>query len=88
MKTKKLSKKLTLNKSTISNLSEGTQQKIKGGIYSVYPCEISAPQIVCDSVGGFTCYDCGDTVGCGTETCNCPVSGNQIVCNSIDGPTC
>jgi len=93
MKTRKLNKKLALNKSTISNLSnilpEGTKARIKGG-NSIYPCEISAPQIICDSIDGFTCNNCGGHTdyACGTDTCGCPVSYPQIICDTFEGYSC
>jgi hypothetical protein len=59
MKTKTFRKKLTLNKKTVTNLTGGEKARIKGG-YSIYPCEISAPQIICTTDPfAYTCDNCG-----------------------------
>jgi natural product precursor len=38
MKTKKFNKKLGLNKTTISNLSNNQMRAMKGGVQTDYPC--------------------------------------------------
>ena len=77
MKCKNLSKKLTLNKTTVTNLSNVELKLAKGGDDTVYPCIYSAPQIVCiseppgDSCQGCTatCNNCGGGGGSGNESC-------------------
>jgi hypothetical protein len=73
MKTKKFSKKLSLNKKTIANLGHGEKKKILAG-YITYTCgyggQTCPGEYTCD--GGYTC-DVGCTQTCNTcDTCVCP----------------
>lgn len=60
--------------SFLTSLQKEEKAKIKGGDETIYPCEISAPQIICNTEpDGFTCANC-DTdyntcVGCTYNTC-------------------
>jgi natural product precursor len=53
MRTKKTTKKLVLNKNTISDLNKLEQSSVKGGTASIYTC--------------FTCYYC-ETIPCAPQT--------------------
>ena len=66
MKTKKLSKKLGLNKKTVVNLTTKGMNDVKGGItQSIYPCPVSMPQIICETEHiEHTCGTCYDTCIC------------------------
>lgn len=53
--------------SFLTSLPEDEKAKIKGGDGTIYPCEISAPQIICNTdPEGYTCATCYNTcIGCG-----------------------
>ena len=54
MKTKKIERKMTLNKMTIADLSDATLNQIKGGTHTS-----TDPECYCDSVRWCTCpYRC------------------------------
>ena len=78
MKAKKFNKKLSLKKTTISNLSGLEMGVAKGGIYSELPCS------------GETCFvsvctcDLACTVGCTIAGTNCY---SCSPCNTIDNCT-
>jgi hypothetical protein len=65
MKTKKLSKKLGLNKKTISNLSVGELKQSKGGL------PWTDPRICCQPTIYTDCYSCEIT--CWSYCANCTV---------------
>ncbi len=80
MKTKQLTKKLELNKTTVANLSGKEQGEVKGGLYTT--TRWSGFQFVCDSEPQNTCGACngGNTVP-GTDTCHTDqVSCGQFIC--------
>jgi hypothetical protein len=64
MKTKKFSKKLVVNKTTISNLNQEQLNDVKGGVYTQFPscnptCSVnrtSKLDCYCDSVQWCSCY--------------------------------
>lgn len=73
--------------SFLTSLKEDEKTKIKGGGDTIYPCEISAPEIICNSDEfGYTCINCTYTCfntcntcnGCGGETE--PPTAPQIIC--------
>jgi hypothetical protein len=68
MKTKKISRKLVLNRSTVSNLNGLSMGRVQGGATQLGgPC-IGPTGFNCTDVDCFT-PDCTNTCGC-TETCN------------------
>ena len=68
MKTKKIKKKLKLDKSTISNLYTGRMKEVKGGIpVSDPPVCPTGTENTCITCYGYTCPQCGG--GGGTAKC-------------------
>lgn len=57
MKTKKMNKKLTLNKKTVSDLNKLEQSKVKGGTFPTFPCPTLIP------------IRCSDAPSCIHEIC-------------------
>lgn len=65
--------------SFLTSLKEDEKAKIKGGDETIFPCEISAPQIICNSQDGYTCIFCTNTCnGCGGGTTGPTLP--QIIC--------
>ncbi len=66
MKQKKINKKLSINKETVSNLASDAMAGIKGGAYTVL----------------WTCgWDCNTDLTCGRETlCDDCWTNNPIIC--------
>lgn len=78
MNPKSLKKKLVLNKTTVSDLNRKEMKDVKGGDATIYPCEYSAPQIICmTELPGYTCGTCYETCngggggGSAQDTCYC-----------------
>ena len=84
MKTKKFAKKLTLNKNTIANLSNGQLVKIKGGVADTeHLCVPSFTLTNCDECPSYTCETCSTCVTCNacSYTCNCVITHMETQCS-------
>jgi hypothetical protein len=68
--------------SFVTNLQDEDKEKVKGGDDTIYPCAISAPQIVCmTDPHAYTCGTCYETcAGCGGTG-----GSNDYSCACIDG---
>ena len=85
MKTKKLSKKLELNKKTIAHLNNSSMKALRGGVYTGYTCQDDG----CDTViscENTMCWICESIRGCPDppETNNCSGAANS--CGATCGP--
>ncbi len=87
MKTKKLNKKLSLKKMTVSNLNGDAMTGIKGGISGTNTeppycdTEITCGVTICDYPGCNNTNTC--EAGCGESRTDCitgPTYGNQVTC--------
>ncbi len=79
MKTKKMSRKLELNKSTIANIGASTMNNVKGGTDSDFSCD------TCETLWGVTCMRCNSRLSCEPDYCfqfdsNCPNCPTGLFC--------
>lgn len=75
MKTRKISRKLNLNKSTVSNLNKTAMNLVQGGVdLSKYSYCVGCPTVLtCDTCYPDTCDCTGDTY----DTCN------ELMCGTV-----
>lgn len=74
MKSKKIDKKLFLNKTTVANLNYGEMSDIYAGVDNKETLENSC------------CLICGGTTTCPSESLNCPVSNEFTVVYTCNDP--
>jgi hypothetical protein len=79
MKTKKLNKKMVLNKRTVSDLQEQQMGAVYGGIKTDYTCGGYTCGTLCDTVlsCGYTCLE----TGCQTQCNSCPPTYCDTECS-------
>jgi predicted component of type VI protein secretion system len=75
MKTKKLSKKLVLNKKTVSNLNLSYLKSVKGGLTYKCPTDI----LICDTYA----EECLTLGICGTDYTICYCQTENTICYCI-----
>lgn len=74
MKSKKIDKKLFLNKTTVANLNNAEMSDIYAGVDNKETLENSC------------CLICGGTTTCPSESLNCPVSSEFTVVYTCNDP--